>query len=69
MMNRDELAKRLQGYKEAGLDIGQGCVVAEGVFFSLRESAEIAAKKYDRELVEIKGPVSGWLMKDPAQSN
>lgn len=65
MSNRAELAKRLKGYKAAGLDLGNGCVVAEGVFFSVYKAAREAAKKYGRELVKVSGPVSGWLMKNP----
>ena len=64
MAKKSELAKRLRGYKAAGLNLGHGCVVAEGVFFSVYRSAQIAAKKYGRDLERVSGPVSGWLMKN-----
>jgi hypothetical protein len=61
---QDELAKLVRQVKDAGIDIGQCCVVAEGVFFHSRKYAELFAEKHDKDLVRVDGQVSGWLARN-----
>lgn len=64
MGKQDELAKFIRQVKDAGLDVGQACVVANGVFSQSLKFARIFAKKHDKDLVRVNGQVSGWLAKN-----
>jgi hypothetical protein len=64
MGKQDDLAKRIREVIDGGVDIGQFCVVDEGVFFSSREPADKFAKRHDKDLVRVDGQVSGWLARD-----
>ena len=67
MGKQDELATFLRQVKDDGVDIGQCCVVPEGVFFGSLEIAKIFAERHDKELKRVDGQVSGWLAKNKGQ--
>lgn len=64
MGTQEELAQLVYQLRDSGVDLGSFSVVPQGVFFPSYKSAQIVAKKYNRDLVRVDGQVSGWLVKD-----
>jgi hypothetical protein len=64
MGKQDEVAKLIRQVKDSGIDIGQFCVVDDGVFFPSQKSARSYAKRHNKDLVRVDGQVSGWLARD-----
>jgi hypothetical protein len=64
MGKQDELAKFIRQVEAAGLDVGNGCVVANGVFSRSLQFARIFSQKHDKDLVRVNGQISGWLARN-----
>jgi hypothetical protein len=64
MGKQEVVAKLLRQVKDSGVDVGQCCVVADGVFFPSHRSAVLFADKHDKDVVRVDGQVSGWLAKN-----
>jgi hypothetical protein len=64
MGTQEELAALMYQIRTAGMDVGQCCVVGNGVFFHEHRFARIFSERYDKELLRVDGQVSGWLAKD-----
>jgi hypothetical protein len=59
MGKQDKVAALIHLVKQSGIDVGQCCVVAEGVFFSDRRYAQLFAEKHGKDLKRVDGQVSG----------
>jgi hypothetical protein len=61
---QEEFAALMHQLKELGLNIGQCCVLPEGVFFPSETSASLFSERHGKDLVKVDGLVSGWLVKN-----
>jgi hypothetical protein len=61
---QEQLAALLYDLKASGIDVGQCCVVDQGVFFSSYKYAKNFAETHHKELVRVTAKVSGWLAKN-----
>ncbi len=64
MGKQDELATFMRQVEAAGLDIGNGCVVGNGVFSRSLQFARVFAQTHNKDLVRVNGQVSGWLARN-----
>lgn len=65
MVNRKAVAILVKPFRKS-----QVVVVGDGVFFHSKKSAQIAAKKYKRQLIQInEAGVVGWLVLDKPESD
>ena len=64
MGKQDELATFIRQVEAAGLDVGNGCVVANGVFSRSLQFARVFAQKHNKDLVRVDGQISGWLARN-----
>ena len=70
MAKQKIVGAKVKGYKDAGIDVGQGGVIGgDGTFYYSKADAQFAATKYKRKLLEIDGPeVTGWLVLNEASN-
>jgi predicted NAD/FAD-dependent oxidoreductase len=69
MGKQDEFAKFIRQVRAAGLDVGNGCVVADGVFSESLQFARVFAKTHDKDLVRVDGQISGWLARNKSRKS
>jgi hypothetical protein len=60
----EDLAKLIYECREAGIDLGNFTVSAEGVYFETHGPAKSFAERHNKELKRVDGWISGWLAKN-----
>jgi hypothetical protein len=66
MAAEEEATRLLRALEDDGYELGECCVVPQGVFFRSKQLARVFSQKYSKDLVPIEQPITGWLAKNRA---